>query len=201
MDQKKIGLFIKNCRKEKELTQQELDDKLGVSFKTISKWECGNGLPDVSLMIPLCDELGITVNDLLSAEHIHQYDYMEKAEENLLEVVNEKNKNKRILILTYLIALNVLIAGLTLMVFAAYLEMEEWIRIILIIIGFIVILSGVIICCFLDNGIGSFECKECNEKFVPSMKDYIMAPHIGTTRRLKCPKCGKTTYCKKRLTK
>ena len=62
MDQIKIGRFIKECRKEKNLTQQELADKLMVSFKTISKWECGKGLPEVSLFIPLCEELNITVN-------------------------------------------------------------------------------------------------------------------------------------------
>lgn len=201
MDQKKIGQFIKSCRKDINLTQQELADKIGVSFKTVSKWECGKGLPDVSLMLPLCEELGITLNDLLSAEHIHQNEYMEKAEENLLEVVNEKNKNKKTIILTYLIVLNVLISGLTIMFTAAYIHMAERIRILLIVIGFIVLFSGAVICCFLDNGVGSFECRECKEKFVPSMKEFIIAAHIGTTRRLKCPKCGKITYCKKRLTK
>jgi transcriptional regulator with XRE-family HTH domain len=80
MEQNKIGMFIKECRKGKNLTQQELADRLMVSFKTISKWECGKGMPDCSLMLPLCDELGITVNELLSASHLEDSDYKHKAE-------------------------------------------------------------------------------------------------------------------------
>ena len=59
MDQGKIGVFIAQMRKEKKYTQRQLADLLGISDKTISKWECGNGLPEVSLMIPLCDALDI----------------------------------------------------------------------------------------------------------------------------------------------
>ena len=72
MDQVKIGRFIKECRNEKNMTQQELADKLMVSYKTISKWECGKGLPEVSLMIPLCEMLGVNVNELLSGCHIEE---------------------------------------------------------------------------------------------------------------------------------
>lgn len=201
MDQIKIGQFIKSCRKNKNLTQQELADKLNISFKTISKWECGKGLPEVSLMLPLCEILEITVNDLLSAEYVKGEDYMEKAEENLLEVVNEKQKNKRILILAYVVGINVLISGLTLIIISGLVEMDNWIRILLIAIGLLVILSGVFACCFLDNNAGYFECRNCKERFIPTMKEYILAPHIHLSRKLKCPKCGKKTYCKKRLTK
>lgn len=66
MDQIRIGRFIAQCRKTGGLTQRQLADGLGISDKTVSKWECGNGLPEVSLMLPLCEALGITVNDLLS---------------------------------------------------------------------------------------------------------------------------------------
>ena len=54
---------------------------------------------------------------------------------------------------------------------------------------------------FLDNEIGYFECKHCKERFIPNIKSYIAGLHTFTTRRLKCPKCGKTSYCKKRLSK
>ena len=90
MDQKKIGLFIKECRREVNITQQELADKLGVSFKTVSKWECGNGLPDVSLMLPLCNELKISVNELLSSKRLPNEEYKNKAEENSEEKPEEK---------------------------------------------------------------------------------------------------------------
>ena len=92
MDQEKIGLFIKQLRNEKNLTQQELADKLSVSFKTISKWECGKGLPEVSLMIPLCKELNITVNELLSGERLNMENYNENSEKNILNALREKEQ-------------------------------------------------------------------------------------------------------------
>ena len=81
MDQIRIGKFIANARKEKGMTQRELADTLLISDKTISKWECGKGLPEVSLMLPLCEALDISVNDLLSGERISDIDYKKKAEE------------------------------------------------------------------------------------------------------------------------
>ena len=75
MDQLKIGKFIARTRKEKGLTQKQLADALLISDKTVSKWECGNGIPEVSLMMPLCETLGITVNELLSAKRLSTSDY------------------------------------------------------------------------------------------------------------------------------
>lgn len=96
MDQIKIGKFIAQQRKNKQLTQQALADKLEISNKTISKWECGNGLPDISLLLPLCNALDISVNELLSAELLN-VSYKEKAEENLLSLYQDqeilKSKN------------------------------------------------------------------------------------------------------------
>ncbi len=93
MDIEKTGKFIAQKRKEKSLTQQELADILGISNKTVSKWECGNGLPEVSLMLPLCEALGITVNELLSGESLPAT-YLEKAEENLLGLIRETEHNR-----------------------------------------------------------------------------------------------------------
>ena len=70
MNQEKIGKFIAKLRKEKNMTQLQLSLKLGVTDRAISKWENGRGMPDLSLMKPLCNELGITINDLLSGEVI-----------------------------------------------------------------------------------------------------------------------------------
>lgn len=88
MNQEKIGKFILELRKEKDMTQQSLADKLGVSDKTISKWENGRGMPDLSLMKPLCNVLGITINELLSGEKLDKKDYQEKLEENILNTIN-----------------------------------------------------------------------------------------------------------------
>ncbi|MDE5596543.1 MAG: helix-turn-helix domain-containing protein, partial [Lachnospiraceae bacterium] len=87
MDQVKIGKFIANCRKEQNMTQRQLADILEISDKTISKWECGKGLPDVQFMIPLCDLLGINVNELLSGEKISADEYQKRAEENMMTLV------------------------------------------------------------------------------------------------------------------
>ncbi len=92
MDQVKIGGFIAKCRKEKNMTQRELADKLGISDKTISKWETGNGLPEASLMVPLCDALGITVNELLTGERITAEEYKERAEETMVALAEMKTE-------------------------------------------------------------------------------------------------------------
>ena len=84
MDQIRIGKFIAESRKSMNLTQRQLADALSISDKTISKWECGKGLPEVSLMLPLCAALDITVNDLLSGEKVSSTDYKKKAEGNRL---------------------------------------------------------------------------------------------------------------------
>lgn len=88
MDQEKIGLFIAKCRKEKKLTQQTLAEKLGISDKTIGNWENGRNMPDLSLFIPLCKELDITINELISGEHIKQEEIKVKSEENILKTFN-----------------------------------------------------------------------------------------------------------------
>ena len=84
MDQRKIGSFICLCRKEKKLTQQQLAEKLGVTSKSVSRWENGNTMPDYSLLRNLCDELGISVNELLAGQKILVEDYKNVAEENFI---------------------------------------------------------------------------------------------------------------------
>lgn len=92
MNQEKIGKFILELRKEKHMTQQELADKLGVTDRAISKWENGRGMPDLSLMKPLCDELEITINELISAEKIDTKDYPKKSDENIINTIDYTNK-------------------------------------------------------------------------------------------------------------
>ena len=95
MNQEKIGSFIAQCRKEKNLTQMQLAEKLNMSNKSISKWETGRGMPDVSIMIELCGILGITVNELLSGEYLKKEDYEVKANENIIYIAKESEKNKK----------------------------------------------------------------------------------------------------------
>ena len=76
MDQEKIGKFIAECRKKKNMTQQELAEKLGVSDRTIGNWENGRNMPDLALFKPLCNELDITLNDLMSGEKVDKSNYL-----------------------------------------------------------------------------------------------------------------------------
>ena len=92
MNQEKIGKFIVKIRKEKKLTQQELAEKLGVSDRTIGNWENGRNMPDLSLFKPLCEELNISINDLLSGEKLKKEKYQEKFEENVINTIDYSNK-------------------------------------------------------------------------------------------------------------
>lgn len=201
MDQIKIGRFIADERKRKKYTQKQLSEKLEISDKTISKWECGNGFPEVSLLLPLCNELEITVNELLSGERVSQEDYQRKAEENMVNLVKEAQESKKKIILSVMVAGLALIASIPLFVLSGVLMMENWLRILLVAIGFVVLGMGIVIACILDIDAGAFECPDCDTRFVPDIKSYIMAPHTIKKRKLVCPHCGANKYCKKVLTK
>lgn len=92
MDIVKIGKYIAENRKKKNLTQEQLAEKLGVTSKTISRWENGNYMPDIALLKPLSEELDVTLNDLLSGEKIEKEQYQEKLEENILNTIDYTNK-------------------------------------------------------------------------------------------------------------
>lgn len=94
MDQVKIGSFIAQIRKEEGMTQKELAGAIGVSDKTVSKWECGNGMPELSMLMPLCELLKINVNELLSGERLSHDNYSRKAEENIINLMQEKEESK-----------------------------------------------------------------------------------------------------------
>lgn len=92
MNQEKIGKFIATCRKEKKITQSELAEKLGVTDRSVSNWETGKNMPDLSLFKPLCLMLGITINELLSGERLSKEKYQEKFEENIVNTIDYSTK-------------------------------------------------------------------------------------------------------------
>ena len=108
MNQIKIGKFIAECRKNSNLTQMQLDEKLYITDRAISKWENGKAMPDSSIMLDLCKELKISVNELLSGEMIDMKNYNKMAEENLFEL-NESNEKKKKIILKSAIVIGLLI--------------------------------------------------------------------------------------------
>ena len=118
MNQEKIGKFIAKCRKDKKITQEELAEKLGVTNRSVSRWENGINMPDLSLFKPLCDELGITINEFLSGEKISKEDYQEKFEENMINTIDYTNKkisekNRNIVTLLIIFGLLISIMALT----------------------------------------------------------------------------------------
>ncbi len=95
MEQAVIGKFISDIRKERGMTQRQLANIIGVSDKTISKWECGKGMPEVTSLVSLCNALGISVNELISGERLLNEDYSKKAEVNMLNLLRENKRTKR----------------------------------------------------------------------------------------------------------
>lgn len=158
-------------------------------------------LPEISLLLPLCNELDLSVNELLTGERISETEYREKAEENMVNLVKEAQESKKKIILSGMVSALVIIAATPMFVVAGAFPMEDWMRIALIAVGIVVIVIGIAIACILDRDAGAYECPECKTRFVPEMGAYVMGPHTLTRRKLVCPHCGAHRYCKKVLTR
>ena len=202
MDQIKIGKFIAECRKKNNLTQMQLAEKLNITDRAISKWENGKGMPDSSIMLDLCSELKISVNDLLCGEMISMENKNEKQEQLLLDMTKEvEEKNKIIwtsMWVIMIVAMISLFAGVTLVAFL----LPEGIWQVIAVLGICVVF---LLPCFyalkLEVSVGHYKCKKCGEEIIPTYSEALWAMHSGTTRYLKCPKCNKRTWCKKVIKK
>ena len=202
MDQLKIGKFIAECRKQKCLTQIQLAEKLSITDKAVSKWERGVAMPDTSIMLELCDILGISVNELLSGEKIDMENNNQKNEQLLLDMAKElEKKNKTIWTSMWIImiaSMTALFAG----IFVAAFLIPEGIWQLITILGSCVVF---LIPCFyalkLEVSVGAYKCKNCGCEIVPTYKEAMNAMHMGFTRYLKCPNCNKRTWCKKVIKK
>ena len=200
MNQIKIGEFISSQRKMKNLTQAALAEKLGITDRAVSKWERGKGLPDVSLMLDLCEIFGITVNELLSGEEISMENSNQKNEQLLLDMAKElEQKNKTIwssMWAIMIVSMTALFAGIMISAFL----IPEGVWQLVTILGICIVF---LIPCFyalkLEVSVGAYKCKECGCEIVPTYSEALWAMHSGTTRYLKCPKCNKRTWCKKVL--
>ena len=202
MNQLKIGKFIAECRKQKKLTQMQLAEKLGITDKAISKWERSIAMPDTSIMLELCDILGISVNELLSGEKISMENNNQKNEQLLLDMAKElEKKNKTIwnamwIIMT--VSILGLIGGLTIIAF--FMPEGPW-----MLVAILSLCVVFLIPCFyalkLEVSVGAYKCKNCGYEIVPTYRQALNAMHRGTTRYLKCPKCNKRTWCKKVIKK
>ncbi len=202
MDQIKIGKFISKCRKEKKMTQAQLAEKLNITDRAVSKWETGRGMPDSSIMLELCNELGITVNELLCGERLKMDDYNLKFEENLLAVQKEKEESdRRMLKLEMVIGVISSIAFLVLVFTALFAGLYPIARVALISIGALIFITGVANAIKIEQIAGYYECRECNHKYIPSYNSVLFSIHHGRTRYMKCPHCGKKSWQKKVISK
>lgn len=202
MDQIKIGKFIAECRKKVGLTQLDLADKLGITDRAVSKWENGRAMPDSSLMIDLCKILKINVNDLLMGEVVSVENYNESYEEIILQLKKEKEyADRRFLALEVVLGIVSVLILLIPIIIGAYVEIEDWKRILICFSGFIPCILGFYFCLKIEQVAGYYECKECGHKYVPTFSAISFAMHLGRTRYLKCPKCGKKSWSKKVITK
>ena len=202
MDQVKIGRFIAEKRREQGLTQAQLAEKLSITDRAVSKWENGRAMPDSSLMLDLCAHLNITVNDLLCGEVVSMENYNEKLEQQLLEAIKQKEEaDKRLLTLEWVIGIFSVVILFVPILFAAYFPMEDWLRVVLIFAGFIPAIIGFAFAIRIEQVAGYYECRHCGHKYVPSAKSMWTSMHMGRTRYMKCPKCGKRSWQKKAISK
>ncbi len=202
MDQIKIGKFISSKRKEKNITQNELSEMLGVTDRAISKWENGVCLPDASNMPDLCKILDITINDLFSGEVVDMKDNEKKLEENLLEMTRIKEqRDKELLAMEIFIGIIVSIIMLVCVFLASFVSMQDWLRIILIIIGIIPFAIGICYTIRIEQIAGYYECNNCHYKYVPTYKSVLFSLHINRMRKMRCPKCNKKTWHRKVISK
>ena len=203
IDMIKIGKFISACRKEKGLTQAQLAEKFGITDRAVSKWETGKSIPDASIMLELCAELGISVNELLSGEKLDMTNYNQQAEKNLLDLKEKEEKASRnMLTMEVVIGFISTTAFLALLLFGVFAPglSQVW-RIVPGAVGFVIFAVSMHICMKIEQTAGYYQCPHCKHTFVPTLKQTYLAQHIGRTRKMRCPHCHEKGWCKKVLTK
>lgn len=204
MDQIKTGNLIAQCRKEKGLTQAALAEQLGVSDRAVSKWETGRSLPDADNMLELSRILGITVDELLKGEKTDEGGFNQMAEtiNKLNTKQQEEETNKKMLRHEVVIGLIGTIAFVAFVLIAALIpDVKLWIRLIIIIFGAVLFAVSMYYAIKIEREVGYYECPDCGHRYVPGIAAFINAPHMGRTRKMKCPQCGRRNWQKKVLTK
>lgn len=195
MDLNKTGKFIALIRKEKGLTQRELAEKLNLSEKTISKWERGVGFPDISLILPLCKCLEIDANEFMTGERLQDKQYRINAENNLLKLMDKTSPKLKYTISTISAIVTILIT-LGLILLAGFVIEEVWIKILVCVMSVLLVVSNIALILLVAVNTEVYECCHCGEKFVPTMRKYLMGAHTMKKRYLRCPYCHKKGWNK-----
>ena len=150
-------------------------------------------------MLPLCEALHMTVNDLLTGEKISPSEYQKNAEENMMGLLKENEENKKRMALSVICGVITIIAVCALVVIAAFLPLPTPARIAVLILAVATAVAGIWAAAMLEVKAGYYECPHCKALFVPTMGQYVKGYHTLTRRRLTCPECGKTGMCRHRI--
>ena len=202
MDQIKIGKFIAKRRKLVNLTQMQLAEKLNITDRAVSKWETGKSLPDSSIMLELCEILKISVNDLLCGEIVQMENYNKELENNLLEMVQQKQKaDKRLLKIEIALSIIAFLPLVTSAIIASVVPMEEWIASLMVGICVIPALIAAPFALKIEQKAGYYKCAKCSHRYVPKYSQVFFAMHVNRTRYMRCPKCNKFSWQKKVISK
>ncbi|MBR1416479.1 MAG: helix-turn-helix domain-containing protein [Bacilli bacterium] len=202
MDLIKIGKFIADCRKDKKITQEQLAEKLYITDRAVSKWERGLSLPDADKMLDLCNILDINVNELLNGERIDMKNFERKNEELLLELARQDEiKNKKLMTSMWTILITSALFYVGILGISLYKLEEGFLLGTIICASTALFIVAAFIALKFELDAGYYECKKCHHKYIPSYFSVLWAPHMSTTRYLKCPKCGKRSWSKKVMSK
>ncbi len=199
MELRKIGKFIAERRKARDITQEKLAEMLDVSDRAVSKWERGICMPSAAIMPELCKILGVTVSELFCGERIDMKED-KKTEKALLEIAKAKEQtDKKLLDFEIIVGVAMLILFIPSIILLSYASMENWIRgaLIVLLTMFVVAIAFVLV--KIEQIAGYYECQKCHHKHVPTYWTTNLAPHIGRTRHMRCPKCGEKSWQKKVL--
>ena len=201
MNQLKIGKFIAECRKEQNLTQSQLAEKLSITDRAVSKWETGRAMPDSSIMLELCEILGITVTDLLNGERVNG-NRPDITEAQLLEVVKEKQQaDKRLFGVEIFLGVLAVAIELASCIVVACVPMEDWLKFTIIGVGMVIAIPSLLVCTRIEQVAGYYKCEKCGHTHVPTFGQVLGAMHMNRTRYMKCPNCGKWSWQKKVIEK
>ena len=202
MDQVKIGKFIAERRKLAGLTQVQLAEKLNITDRAVSKWETGKSLPDSSIMLDLCAILKISVNDLLTGEVVTMDNYNKELENNLLEMIKQKEESdQRLLHLEIIMGVCCLLPLIASAIIVYTVPMEEWLRTVIVLASLLPILIATPFALRIEQKAGYYECRKCGNKYIPGYSSVFWAMHTGRTRYMRCPECGTRSWQKKVISK
>ena len=150
-------------------------------------------------MLPLCGELGVSVNELLAGRRVEETEYKEQAEANMMDLVRQNQENKKRMALLVICGSVTVVAVVALVIIASYLPLPVAARLAVLALALVTAVAGIGGAAVLDAGAGWFQCSACGALFVPTMAEYVKGYHTFTRRKLTCPECGKRGMCRHRV--